>query len=72
MLASVGWKLFTAWATDKRASSMQRLIGEGLTAQTRDELAATVRTLNLALGAPQMLYESFADKLPINEGEQDG
>lgn len=68
---SVGWGIIREWASDRRASKMQAVIGAGLSAQHRDELAAEIRQLNLVLEAPADLIRLYADQLP-DEGETDG
>ena len=68
---SVGWRIIAEWATDKRASKMQALIGAGVSAQHRDELAAEIRQLNLVLEAPTYLMGGYADQIET-EGGTDG
>jgi len=68
---SVGWQIISAWVSDERASKMKAIIGAGVPAQQRDELAGAIRQLNMVLDAPIHLHGRFADQLPI-EGETDG
>lgn len=66
---SVGWQLLLGEFTTRRTSWMNQLVNEGVAAQTRDELAAAIRTVNTVLNWPALQMERITEAMPQGADE---